>query len=87
MDNKMIVVHHNTKKRFLMKFIRRDDPIETKQQAEAELLALQKTSQWEKTIGLIDYFTDGEGNSHIITKMPKLTLSRHIGDIQETQAI
>ena len=87
MDNKMIVVHHVTKKRFLMKFIRRDDPIETKQQAQTELLALQRTSKWEKTIDLIDYFTDGEGNSYIITKMPKLTLGRHIADIQDEQGV
>ena len=70
-----------------MKFIRRDDPIETKQQAQTELLALQKTSQWGKTIALIDYFTDGEGNIHIITKLPKLTLGRHIADIQDSQGV
>ena len=70
-----------------MKFISHDEPIETKLQAKAELLALQKTSQWEKTIWLIDYFTDGEGNSYIITKMPKLTLSRHVADIQDNQGI
>ena len=87
MDNKMIVVHRVTKQCLLMKFIGHDAPIETKVQAKSELLALQKTSQWEKTINLIDYFTDEEGNSHIITKLPKLTLSRHIAEIQENQGI
>ena len=87
MDNKMIVAHRLTKERFLMKLISHGAPIETKLQAKAELQALQKTSQWVKTIDLVDSFTDGEGNSYIITKIPKPTLSRHIADIKDNEGV
>lgn len=80
MHNKMIVVHQISNRRQLMKIIRHDDHITTKLQAEAEFQALQKTRDWNKTIDLLDYFTDAEGNSYMVTKVPNLTLSRHIAD-------
>ena len=87
MDSKMIVSHRITKERFLMKFISHDAPIETKLQANAELLALQKTIQWAKTIDLIDYFTDEEGNSYMITKIPKETMSKHVAGIRDNEGV
>ena len=83
----MIVAHRVTNERFLMKLISHSAPNETKLQAKAELLALQKTSKWAETIDLVDCFTDREGNSYIITKIPKQSLSRHIAEIKDNEEI
>ena len=58
-----------------MKIISNDMPQKTKLQVERELLALQKTSQADWTIQLMDYFSDGNGNTYFLTKLPTQTLA------------
>ena len=50
-------------------------PQKTKLQVERELLALQKTSQADWTIQLMDYFSDDKGNTYFLTKLPTQTLA------------
>ena len=61
-----------------MKVIRNDEALEIKLQAQAELKALQKTSQWKETIDLVDCFTDQQNNTYFITMKPKITLNQYV---------
>ena len=70
MDDKSIVVHQISREQLILKFVGHDETEPTKLQAQAGLLALQKTSHWKETIDLVDYFTDSQGNSYIITEKP-----------------
>ena len=70
-----------------MKFTGHDEAEPIKLQAQAGLLALQKTSHWKETIDLIDYFTDSQGNSYIITEKPVYTLAEYIAHLQAKRDI
>ena len=87
MDNKMIVVHLVTHEKLIMKIVRNEDPAQTKLQAQAELLALQMTYKCGKTIDLVETFMDGEGNSYIITKKPKMTLTRYLDGLPSSLGV
>ena len=46
------------------------------------MLALQKTSHWEETIGLVDYLEDADKNSYFLMKFPKVLLSSYCAKIK-----
>ena len=87
MGNKTIVVHQATHKKLIMKMVRNDEPALTKLQSQAELFALQMTYKCGKTIDLVDHFTDSEGNSYIITKKPKMTLTSFLDGLPSNQGV
>ena len=70
-----------------MKVVKNDMPIELKLQAQHELVALQKTSQWKETMNLEDFFTDENGNLFIITSKPKMTLSDYVRSLGDDNAL
>ena len=70
-----IVKHRVTKDKLLMKVIPHDAPSQIKEQAHREILALQKTSHWAESIGLLDYFADAEKNIYFVQKHSKMSLS------------
>ena len=81
------MVHLVTHEKLIMKIVRNEDPAQTKLQAQAELLALQMTYKCGKTIDLVDHFMDGEGNSYIITKKPKMTLTRYLDGLPSSLGV
>ena len=81
MGDKILVEHRVSQEEMIMQFVGHDETLPTKQQAQSCLLALQKTSHMKETINLVDYFTDGSGNSYIVTEKPKKTLAEYIGRV------
>ena len=87
MDDKSIVVHQISHEQLIMKFVGHDETEPTKLQAQAGLLALQKTSHWKETIDLVDHFMDSQGSSYIITEKPEYTLAEYIARVKAKRSI
>ena len=75
---RFIVKHRVTHEKFLLKIITDEAAEEIKLQVNTELLALQKCIRNEGIINLIDYFTNAQGCTYIVTQLPSLNLKDYL---------
>ena len=75
---RFIVKHRVTHEKFLLKMITDEAAEEIKLQVNTELLALQKCIRNEGIINLIDYFTNAQGCTYIVTQLPSLNLKDYL---------